>query len=213
MIINFKDKGVFNFSGFIEILNKCFNSYFGINNATLCAAYPSVIPDNNELKLPIITYKYAKIPAEIGSVTKNTELKPRHRETITVYPDPDNPDDGMHVDVYGQQFMYKISFEVWGTNGQQADEYTEKFERFMNTYSPYFKSRGIGNLIFKRIDPTQEKNQWRSDLIKRELHYEMLLDEITNFHAHSIKSITAGISTEFTSQYTILSDEDIQKIL
>jgi hypothetical protein len=213
MIINFKDQGVFNFSGFMEILNKCFNSYFGVDNATLCAAYPSVVPDDNELKLPIITYKYSKVPAELGSVSKNTELKPRLRETIKIYPDGNDSSDGVHVDVWGQTFMYSVSFEVWATNGQQSDELTEKFETFMNTYSPYFKSRGVNNLVFKYINPAQEKNQWRSDLIRREINYEMLLDEITNFHTHSIKNITAGVSTDFSMQYVVLSDEDIQKII
>ena len=152
MVINFSDNGIMKFSNFVEVLQKCFNSYFGIDNATLCAAYPSVVPDDNELKLPIITYKYSKTPSEIGSVAKNTELKPRHRETIVVFPNDNKKENGVHVDVYGQKFSYKVQFEVWATNGQQVDEYTEKFEIFMNTYSAYFKSKGIINLIFIRSD-------------------------------------------------------------
>lgn len=210
MKINYKDKAICRFSNFVTILESCFKSYFGIDDATLCAAYPSIVPDDNELKLPIITYKYAKIPAVLGSVAKNTELKPRHRETIKVYPDK-NDEHGVIVDVYGQTFSYQVSFEVWGSNGEQADIYTEKFETFMNTYASYFKHCGISNLIFKSIDPSQEKNQWRSDLIKRELKYEMILDEITNFQQHDIKSIiTEGMITEFNTEYSIL-DGDILK--
>lgn len=208
MKVNFDSNSIIKFSDFIRLLSNCFKAFFGAD-VTLCAAYPKINTDSDVLGTPLITYKYSKVPMEIGSVTKNTEFKPRLRFTETI-----QTDDGesLQVDIFGKMFSYGVMFEVWGIDGKEAEDTTEKFEEFMNCYTEYFRSQGVANIVFQRIDPDQNHQQWRSDLIRRCISYQVVIDEVTSIQQTNIKSIAAELSQKYIHSFDVLSSDMITNI-
>lgn len=205
MKITFDSNSIIKFSDFTHILFNCFQAYFG-TEATLCAAYPKVNTDDNDLQTPIITYKYRKEPMEVGSVTKNTEFKPRLRFTEMV-----KTEDGqsLQVDIFGKMFSYEVIFEVWGIDGKEAEETSEKFEDFMSCYTEYFRSQGVANIVFQRIEPDNNHKQWRSDLVRRGIVYQLVIDEVTSIQHSNIKSITAEVSQKYSHSFDMFTSDMI----
>lgn len=205
MKVTFDSNSIIKFSDFVRILSSCFQAFFGID-VTLCAAYPKINTDTDVLKTPLITYKYRKEPMEIGSVSKNTEFKQRLRFSENI-----ETEDGknLQVDIFGKMFSYDVLFEVWAVDGKEAEETTEKFEDFMNCYTEYFRSQGVANIIFQQIDPDQNHKQWRSDLIRRGIRYQVVIDEVTSIQQSNIKSITAEISQKYSRSFDVLSSDMI----
>jgi hypothetical protein len=143
---------------------------------------------------------------EVGSINKNTEYKPRLRFTETIETEDGN---SLQVDIFGKMFSYGVLFEVWGIDGKEAEETTEKFEEFMNCYTEYFRSQGVANIIFQRIDPDQNHQQWRSDLIRRGIGYQIVIDEVTSIQQTNIKNITASISQKYIHSFDVFSSDMI----
>lgn len=208
MRVDLSEKKIFKFSSFIELLMNSFNSYFGKDSAVFCAAYPKVSPTAtsgdstfSQLTTPIFTYKYEKTPCIVGSIEKNQEIKPRRRGAEKIKDDEGND---VLVEIYAQRFTYTLTFELWAQNGLEAEQYSEKFQEFMNSYIPYFMDCGCENIIFTKLSADQNEKQWRSDLIRREFSYRLDLDELTNIQRTDIKSILMNLKPTFNYSYQVI---------
>jgi hypothetical protein len=168
----------------MRTLQKLLCTAWGKDKIQFLSAYPKQTEANN-LVPPIITYSIvSKTPGAFGP-SNTIERKQRFRETITV----NEKGKEIPVELMGQVFDYKVSFEIWADNGDSADELAERFQLFISQYTGYLKKVGVLEILFERMEGESEGTQWKTDLIKRRIVYHIRLDEVSGIKCPSIEEI------------------------
>lgn len=198
MQIRIDRRSISDFKSMMKTIQKFIYLSWGKDKISFFSAYPK-----KEIKsTPIITYKIdGKSPGKFGNIT---EIKPRIRETITIkdqflMDSDDEPlldengdrviSDGDALEIWGQTFDYTIKFEVWGRDGEEADEIAANFQKFMFKYTGYLKKNGVQEILFKDLYTDTSSNKWKTDLINRTLIYHIRIDEIAGIFIPSIENI------------------------
>ncbi len=200
MSIKIISKQISSYLDLIKTLKKAMYSYFGKDKVTFTAAYPKT-SSANSIKTPIIIYSI--LSKKPGSYGRNSEIKPRHRETL-------KDENGEIIEVYAQMFDYSILFEIWESDGETADETLDRFQKFIFQYTGYFKKLGVAELIFNNIDGKKSDNSdmWRADLSCRKVIYDIRIEEITGIKVPSIENIHLDTIVYENSFEMILSPMD-----
>lgn len=185
MQINVNSRKITNMNDLMTLIKKLITASWGSDAVTLVSAYPSDTY-SKELQTPVITYKVkSKVPGEFNSVS---EIKPRLREEIVIK-DTNLPIDGETLKVMGQMFDYYIEFEIWASDGEEADRIAYRFQQFINKYKGYIKEAGVDRLIFKELSSNDEESRWRTDLVSRSIVYHFRIDEIISAKIPAIEDI------------------------
>jgi hypothetical protein len=182
MIVSLNSDKLLSISDFFRTLQAAIAAEYGKDKLTFTAAYPL---SQDDYQTPIVTYHYRQFP---GTFSNTKELKPRHSQDINV----DTKDGPRIVSIFRQRFEYTITFEVWHHSGLEADNMAEAFRKYLTLLLPYFKALGLQDMIFTGLDGTQPEQRWRTDLVRRELTYHVVLDEITSATTLPILAFNIG---------------------
>jgi hypothetical protein len=172
MNIALESQKFLNIGDFFRTLQACLAARFGKDALTFTAAYPNTTAD--DLTTPLLTYYYRQEPGTYG---KTVERKPRHAGDESVILPDGRP---ATVGVNRQRFEYFTTFEVWERDGVAADELATTLRQYILSLTAYFQRLGLGDILFVRMDGTQSEHQWKTDLVRRELVFQIVLDEFTN---------------------------------
>ena len=126
-----------------------------------------------------ITYKV------IERVPKG-ELKPRVRETIA---EIDEFNERRIGEVYGQKFKCLIQFNMFASVYKEAEEVMEKFEELITTYTGFFKSNGVAEILFNKHLTDNHFAKLRETFSIRNLIYYVELEKLTVIFKEKIKEI------------------------
>ena len=172
MNIALQSQQFLNIEDFFRTLQACLTARYGQDRLRFTAAYPDT-PDD-DLRTPLLTYHYRQEPGRFG---QNAERKPRHAGDASVL----RPDgQAAVVSLFRQRFEYRITFEVWERNGVLADALALELRRYFSELVPYFQKLGASEFLFVLLDGSRPERQWKTDLVRRELVYQLVMDEITN---------------------------------
>jgi hypothetical protein len=174
MNIALESQELMNIGDWFRTLQACVTARYGKDKLSFTAAYPNNLAD--DLRTPMITYYYRQSPGSFGN---STERKPRQgpEGPITV----DNTEgQSQSIVLMRQRFDYFVTFEIWESDGVKADELAQEFRRYLISLNQYFIKLGVGDMLFLSLDGTQNERQWRTDLVRRELQFQVVMDEITN---------------------------------
>lgn len=200
MEINITSSTVMSYRDLMRTIQKLLYTSWGNNKVRFTSAYPKKATTEN-VAPPIITYKVlSKTPGAFGS-KNTTELKPRHRETITI----EEAGKKIAVEFLGQVFDYKILFELWSEDGESADELVERFQQFMFQYTGFLKKIGVSEIFFESMDSDSGSAEWKTDLIKRSIVYHIRLDEVLGIRSSVIENIITD-AVVHDSEYHMIFD-------
>lgn len=200
MEILLDNKQINTYKDLLKTIQSALYTDWGKDKIAFVSAYPKSRGGSNQIDTPIITYRCRKTPGQYGN---DVELKPRERGIISVVND-DN--ENVSVKIMGQLMNIIMTFEIWGGDGEEADQITDDFEKFMATYAPYFIQCGVQNMIFLSRDDGQDQHQWRSELIKRTVEYRFTIDQIASLELQNIQGIQINTAV-YSNIYKVLTAE------
>lgn len=172
MNVSLQSQNFLTITDFFRTLQASLYARYGSDRISFTAAYPAIT--NEDIRTPLITYYFRQEPSQFGSVK---EIKPRHGEDVVV----DLPEGGTGtVSLYRQRFDYFVTFEIWERDGVTADDLAQEFRRYLVGLTQYFKRLGLADLIFLGMNGEQNERRWRTDLVCRQLNFQLAMDEISN---------------------------------
>lgn len=175
---------------FTSLIHRMLRAAWGKDWGTFCEAFPNG-RDPQDITLPAITYLVkTKRPGIVGK-DGTREIKPRFREHF-ILPEGTNS-SAQAVNVYAQWLDHEIAFEVWEETNTALVELAERFEDFMMTYAGYFKSQGVGEIIFDRMVTGYESKKWRDNLVCRHYTYYVRLEKHVVVPVDVIKEIIGKV--------------------
>lgn len=189
---------------FISLMHRTLKAAWGNDWGTFCEAFPNG-RDPQQTKLPVITYQVISKRPGIVSKDGTRELKPRLRDTVRLAATDTSPADV--VSIYAQWFDHDIVFELWEETNTALTQLGERFEEFMMTYSGYFKSRGVGEIIFDKMLNGYTSKSWRDNLVPKSYFYYVRLEQHVAVPSNVIKEIIGRVEIHET-----LTDDSDQKI-
>jgi hypothetical protein len=194
-------------TGFVALMHKMLRSAWGKDWGTFCEAFPNGMDPEN-VKIPAITYMLkSKRPGVVGK-DGTREIKPRFRQEI-IPAKEDNASADVFL-IYAQWFDHEIVFEVWEENNSELTQLGERFEDFMMTYAGYFKSKGVGEILFDRMLNGYESKMFRDNLVCRHYTYYMRLEKHVVVPSNVIKEIIGQVEIYDTLPGD--SDQNIESI-
>ena len=137
--------------------------------------------EDQKLEHPVILY-------EVISRIPYNELKPRQLEDII-----EKVDEEGHVRlgrIWSQRFDCVIQFNVVASDYSTANAVMTTLEDAILTYSGYFKSKGVGELLFKRHFTDKNYDRYRQWLSVRSLQYRLVVEKLTTVFDTTIESIS-----------------------
>ena len=137
--------------------------------------------EDQKLEHPVILY-------EVVSRIPYNELKPRQLEDII-----EKVDEEGHVRlgrIWSQRFDCVIQFNVVASDYSTANAVMTTLEDAILTYSGYFKSKGVGELLFKRHFTDKNYDRYRQWLSVRSLQYRLVVEKLTTVFDTTIESIS-----------------------
>lgn len=184
MIINLESQKFITILDFFRTLQECSITNFGRDNIKVYSAYPNDT-DIQDIKTPIVTYYYNQSPGSFGS-SNTKEIRGRQVLAEGTYKSSNGRD--VKIIICRQRFDYRIVFETWETSGERADRFTHEFRNFLSTLTGFFQGLGIASIIFQGCNGDQNEKQWKTDLVRRELVYQVSMDEITSVTSPTISA-------------------------
>ena len=159
-----------------------------ICSKSLKAWQAELIPDEgatlkNEKNLdhPIILY-------EVINRVPKLERKPRQLEEIV---ERINPDEQTRLGrIWSQRFSCVIQFNVVASDYITANAVMTTLEDTIFTYTGYFKSKGVAELIFKRHFTDKTYDRYRQWLSVRSLQYDIEIEKLTTVFDTTIEEIS-----------------------
>ena len=136
--------------------------------------------EDQKLEHPVILY-------EIVDRIPYNELKPRQLEDIV-----EKIDEEGHTRlgrIWSQRFDCTIQFNVVASDYYTANQVMSTLEDAILTYSGYFKSKGVGELLFKRHFTDKNYDRYRQWLSVRSLQYRLVVEKLTTVFDTTIESI------------------------
>lgn len=137
--------------------------------------------DDQKLEHPIILY-------EVVNRIPYNELKPRQLEDIV-----ETVDSEGHTRlgrIWSQRFDCIVQFNVVASDYYTANQVMTTLEDAILTYSGYFKSKGVGELLFKRHFTDKNYDRYRQWLSVRSLQYRLVVEKLTTVFDTTIESIS-----------------------
>lgn len=175
---------------FINLVHRLLNAAWGEEWGTFCEAFPNG-QDPQNVKLPAITYMVKRKRPGLISKDGTREIKPRHRKDYLV---PDGEDKVADlVSIYAQWLDHDIVFDVWAETNTELTPFAERFEEFMMTYAGYFKSKGVGEIIFDDMVNEYGARGWRDNLVSRRYSYYVRLERHVLVPTNVIKEIISRV--------------------
>lgn len=136
--------------------------------------------DDRKLEHPVILY-------EIVDRVPYNELKPRQLEDIV-----EKVDEEGHTRlgrIWSQRFNCVVQFNVVASDYATANKVMSTLEDVILTYSGYFKSKGVGELLFKRHFTDRNYDRYRQWLSVRSIQYRLIVEKLTTVFDTTIESI------------------------
>ena len=159
-----------------------------ICSRSLKAWQVELIPDEgatlkNEKNLdhPVILY-------EVINRIPKLERKPRQLEEIVEEVDPDKQTRLGRI--WSQRFSCVIQFNVIASDYSTANAVMTTLEDTIFTYTGYFKSKGVAELIFKRHFTDRTYDRYRQWLSVRSLQYDIEIEKLTTVFDTTIEEIS-----------------------
>lgn len=137
--------------------------------------------DDKTLDHPVILY-------EIVNRIPKLELKPRQLEDIVEKVDPDGQTRIGRT--WSQRFSCVIQFNVVASDYSTANAVMTTLEDTIFTYTGYFKSKGVAELIFKRHFTDKTYDRYRQWLSVRSLQYDIEIEKLTTVFDTTIEEIS-----------------------
>ena len=137
--------------------------------------------DDRKLEHPVILY-------EVVDRIPHNELKPRQLEDII-----EQVDDAGHTrrgQIWIQRFRCVVQFNVVASDYATANKVMSTLEDAILTYSGYFKSKGVGELLFKRHFTDKNYDRYRQWLSVRSIQYQLIVEKQTTVFDTTIESIS-----------------------
>jgi len=151
-------------------------------NAELNPNEGAVLKDDDKtLDHPVILY-------EVVNRVPKLELKPRQLEEITEQIDPDQ--QIRHGRTWSQRFSCVIQFNVVASDYATANAVMTTLEDTIFTYTGYFKSKGVAELVFKRHYTDKTYDRYRQWLSVRSLQYDIEIEKLTTVFDTTIEEIS-----------------------
>ena len=137
--------------------------------------------DDQKLEHPVILY-------EVVDRVPHNELKPRQLEDIVEQIDENGRTRTGRI--WSQRFDCVIQFNVVASDYATANKVMSTLEDAIFTYSGYFKSKGVGELLFKRHFTDKTYDRYRQWLSVRSLQYRLVIEKLTTVFDTTIESIS-----------------------
>lgn len=137
--------------------------------------------DDKELEHPVILY-------ELVNRIPKLERKPRLLETIIE--ETDDEGNKRLGRTWSQRFSCVIQFNVVASDYLTANAVMNTLEDTIFTYSGYFKSKGVAELVFKRHFTDRNYDRYRQWLSVRSLQYDIEIEKLTTVFDTTIESIS-----------------------
>jgi len=151
-------------------------------NAELNPNEGAVLKDEDkELKHPVILY-------EVVNRIPKMERKPRQMEDIVEIVDPGGQKRIGRT--WGQRFACVIQFNIVASDYSTANAVMSTLEDTIFTYTGYFKSKGVAELIFKRHFTDKTYDRYRQWLSVRSLQYDIEIEKLTTVFDTTIEDIS-----------------------
>jgi hypothetical protein len=137
--------------------------------------------DDKTLNNPVILY-------EVINRVPKLERKPRQLEDIVESTGP----DGRHRfgRTWSQRFSCVIQFNIIASDYSTANKVMDTLEDTIFTYTGYFKSKGVAELIFKRHFTDKNYDRYRQWLSVRSLQYDIEIEKLTTVFDTTIEDIS-----------------------
>lgn len=137
--------------------------------------------DDKTLDHPVILY-------EVVDRVPKLERKPRQLEEIVEQIDPDQ--QTRRGRTWSQRFSCVIQFNVIASDYATANAVMSTLEDTIFTYTGYFKSKGVAELIFRRHFTDKTYDRYRQWLSVRSLQYDIEIEKLTTVFDTTIEEIS-----------------------
>ena len=142
----------------------------------------AVLKDNDKmLDHPVILY-------EVVDRTPKLELKPRQLEEVIEEIEPGK--QTRHGRTWSQRFSCVIQFNVVASDYATANAVMSTLEDTIFTYTGYFKSKGVAELVFRRHFTDKTYDRYRQWLSVRSLQYDIEIEKLTTVFDTTIEEIS-----------------------
>lgn len=175
---------------FVSLIHKTLKAAWGADWGTFCEAFPNG-RDPQQVTLPAITYMVRSKRPGLVNDKGVREIKPRHREEIV--PAKSNQGSAEKYIIYAQWFDHDIIFEVWEETNDLLLKLSERFEDFMMTYAGFFKSQGVGEILFDNMTNGYQTRLWRDNMVCRTYSYYVRLEKHVVVPSNVIKEIIGRV--------------------
>lgn len=167
---------------FIKMLGEVCSKSLKPWNAELNPDEGAILKDDDKtLNHPVILY-------ELVNRIPKLERKPRQFEDIIEETGP----DGRHRfgRIWSQRFSCVIQFNIIASDYSTANKVMDTLEDTILTYTGYFKSKGVAELIFKRHFTDKTYDRYRQWLSVRSLQYDIEIEKLTTVFDTTIEDIS-----------------------
>ena len=148
---------------------------------TLVPDEGATLKDEKNLNHPVILY-------EIVNRVPKLERKPRQLEDIIEETGPDNQKRLGRI--WSQRFSCVVQFNVIASDYITANAVMSTLEDTIFTYTGYFKSKGVAELIFRRHFTDKAYDRYRQGLSVRSLQYDIEIEKLTTVFDTTIEEIS-----------------------
>lgn len=217
MTLKIENRKISTYTDLMKVIETLLYSNIGKDKVSMCASYPQ-IADPQNIKLPIITYKVkSKVPGSMKTTTEikprlrqsivideayidnaardvYTKEEVEKDQSGRYHPIADKSislkkQDKVVIEVWGQMFDYYIDFDVWASNGIQADNLAEKFQSFMFTFTGYLKRLGVSDIFFEEMTSDENSSNLMLNLVNRTITYRIRIDTVVGTRVPLIEDI------------------------
>lgn len=180
--------------GFTDLIHDLLNRVWGPN----WGIFTSESPTGNDPEVsptPHITYNLLR--------REPADKKSLKRKQFKTFADKDNP--GHNITLYRQWFDCAMEFVVYTKTNKEATRVAQRFEEFMETYTGYFKQKGVSEIVFNSEEGPSVSSESRQDIPHRTVRYFVRIERITPVRSIHLKQIDIIIDDD-EPQLAVLPD-------
>ena len=141
----------------------------------------ATLKDEKNLNNPVILY-------EVIDRVPKLERKPRQLEDVIEEKEPGKQTRLGRI--WSQRFSCIVQFNIVASDYVTANEVMTTLEDTIFTYTGYFKSKGVAELIFRRHFTDKSYDRYRQGLSVRSLQYDIEIEKLTTVFDTTIEEIS-----------------------
>lgn len=171
---------------FVDTIRRLLDLAWGAKWGEFTEEYTAYGDSENE-PLPRIVFRlYSRKPHD--------KLSPLKEKNFGVIPDPEYPNQ--YIEIWRKWYDCVIKFYCFDKTNRGARALADKLERFISTYTGFFKERGLSELIFLGEDAPELLDTRHGNKNVRILVYTTRVEEVRIVRSKALEDITIQLKNQ-----------------